>query len=140
MTTTQQEPEYSFEVAPTVDITKLPLTAEEGMVVSRILGRRVTAMDLVRESVVPKDRASAVLDALVAKGAVLRIGGKSSSSTTYPGIIFSAAELSEPADLTEEQRKRILYIEMHLEKWSYYKLLGCKRTSTPQEIKVSYFK
>jgi curved DNA-binding protein CbpA len=142
MTTTQQEAEYSFEVAPQVDITKLPLTPEEGLVVARILGRRVTALDLVREAVVAKDRAASILDSLVRKGAVLRLGGKPAAGgkDPYAGVVFSPVDLAEPADLTEEQRKRILFFEMHLDKWSYYKLLGCKRTSTPSEIKQQYFK
>ncbi|OGQ26439.1 MAG: hypothetical protein A2138_10010 [Deltaproteobacteria bacterium RBG_16_71_12] len=142
---TTPEPEFAYEVGATVDLTKLPLTAEEGFVVSRILGRRVTAADLIKESVVPQARAASVLESLVRKGAALRVsagrpGGAPAGPNPYQGIVFSMVDLSEPADLTEEQRKRILFFDMNLESWSHYKLLGSKRTATPAEIKVAYFK
>lgn len=141
---TTPEPEFAYEIGANVDITKLPLTPEEGFVVSRILGRRVTAGDLVKESVVPAARAAEVLESLARKGALLRVGAGRASAAPgvdpYKGIVFSMVDLSEPADLTEEQRKRILFVEMNLDNWSYYKLLGSKRTATPAEIKVAYFK
>lgn len=143
---TTPEPEFSYEVGSSVDITKLPLTPEEGFVVSRILGRRVTAGDLVRESVLPVARAAPVLESLVRKGAVLRVGGgraqgaAAGAADPYKGVVFSMIDLTEPADLTEEQRKRILFYEMNLEHWSHYKLLGSKRTATSAEIKAAFFK
>lgn len=143
---TTPEPEYAYEVGSSVDITKLPLTPEEGFVISRILGRRVTANDLVKESVLPAARALPVLESLVKKGAVLRVGGSRVSTNSgagadpYRGVVFSMIDLTEPADLTEEQRKRILFFEMNLERWSHYKLLGSKRTATPGEIKAAFFK
>lgn len=136
-------PEYSFEVAPSVDITKLPLTQEEGLVVARMLGRRVTVGELVRESAVSPGRAAEVVESLVKKGAVVRIGGSRAvpgGPDPYVGVLFSPADLAEAADLTEDQKKRILFVEMHLGKWSHYKLLGLKRTSTPAEIKGGYFR
>lgn len=141
---TTPEPESAYEVGAGVDITKLPLTPEEGFVVSRILGRRVTAADLIKEAVVEPQRAASVLESLARKGAVLRVStgraGAASGPDPYRGIVFSMVDLSEPADLSEEQRKRILFVEMNLESWSYYKLLGSKRTATPAEIKNAYFK
>ncbi len=140
---TTPEPEFAYEVGASVDITKLPLTQEEGLVVSRILGRRVTAGDLVRESVLTVARAAPVLESLVQKGAVLRVGATRTGQAgpdPYKGIVFSMVDMSEPADLTEEQRKRILFFDMNLESWSHYKLLGSKRTATPAEVKVAYFR
>lgn len=142
---TTPEQEFAYEVGTAVDLTRLPLTAEEGFVVSRILGRRVTATDLVRESVLPAARATPVLESLVKKGAVLRVGGNrvsaaSAGNDPYKGIVFSMIDLTEPADLTEEQRKRILFFEMNLGSWSHYKLLGSKRTATAAEIKAAFFK
>lgn len=135
-------PEYAFEVAPSVDITRLPLTPEEGLVVARMLGRRVTVGELVRESVLPPARAAEVVESLVRKGAVVRIGGSKAPAGVdeYSGVMFSIADLAEAADLTEDQKKRILFVEMHLGKWSHYKLLGLKRTSTSAEIKGGYFR
>jgi curved DNA-binding protein CbpA len=139
---TSAHPDYSFEVAPTVDITRLPLTQEEGVVVARMLGRRVTVQELVRESVLPAQTAEAIVESLVKKGAVVRIGGSRMPAglDPYANLLFSAADLAEPVDLTEDQKKRILFVEMHLGKWSHYKLLGLKRTSTPAEIKGGYFR
>lgn len=142
---TTPEPEFAYEVGANVDITKLPLTPEEGFVVSRILGRRVTAGDLIKESVLPAGRAAPVLESLAKKGAVLRVGtgrptGPAAGPDPYKGIVFSMVDLSEVADLTEEQRKRILFFDMNLESWSHYKLLGSKRTATAAEVKVAYFK
>jgi curved DNA-binding protein CbpA len=152
--------EYSFEVAPNVDITKLPLSNEEGMAVARMLGRRVTLAELVREGLLPPGKAEAVVDALVKKGALVRVGSvqqkPSSSGATsahgpvsgsgravkgpYDDIMFSAADLAEACELTEDQKKRILFVEMHITKWSHYKLLGIKRTAQGAEIKAGYFK
>lgn len=143
--------EYSFEVAPNVDITKLPLSPQEGMAVARMLGRRVTIQELVREGVFPAATAQAVLDALVKKGALIRVGGENSGTHPrsasgapikgpYDGIVFSAGDLAEACELTEDQKKRILFVEMHITKWSHYKLLGIKRTAQGADIKAGYFK
>jgi curved DNA-binding protein CbpA len=132
-------PEFSFELAPNVDVTKLPLTQEEGFVVSRMIGRRVTIGDVQREAAVPSAKAGALVESLIKKGAIVRVGG-SKTNEPYEGIVFSAADLHEAAELTEDQKKRILFVEMHLEKWSYYKLLGLKRTSPAAEIKQGYFR
>ncbi len=131
---------YSFELAPSVDITRLPLTTEEGFVVSRMLGRRVTALDLVREGV-PQARIDSVVDSLVKKGAIVRIGSKKGGAeAVYGDVVFSVGDLAEAADITEDQKKRILFVEMNLDKWSYYKLLGLRKGSTPAEIKAGYFR
>lgn len=136
--------EATFEVAASVDITKLPLTAEEGFVISRILGRRFTVADLAREGVVKPAQAAAVVEGLVKKGALLRVGGPragpASADGGFDGMIFSASDIAEPADLTEDQRKRILFVEHNLERWSYYRLLGVKRTAPASDIKAGYFK
>src|SRR5687768_4627392 len=113
--------EYSFEVAPNVDITKLPLSNEEGLAVARMLGRRVTVAELVKEGVVPAARGAVIIEALVKKGALVRVGGGPSASSSavkgpYDGIVFSPGDLAEAADLTEEQKKRILFVEMHITK------------------------
>src|SRR6185437_6094307 len=130
--------EFSFELAPNVDITKLPLTTEEGFVVSRMLGRRMTITELQREASLNAKKAADVIESLIKKGAIVRVGARSTDA--YDGVVFSPADLHEAADLTEDQRKRILFVELNLEKWSFYKLLGLKRTSTSADIKAGYFK
>src|SRR5688572_14262804 len=99
--------ETTFEVASDVDITKLPLTSEEGFVVSRVLGRRFTVADLAREGIAP-GKAKTLIDSLVRKGALLIMTrGRSMEGAAvndpYAGVIFSAADMHEPVDLTEEQ-------------------------------------
>jgi curved DNA-binding protein CbpA len=155
--------EHSFEVAPNVDIKKLSLSHEEGVAVARMIGRRVTVGELVLEGAMTAPRATAILEGLVQKGAVVRVSSGPSAaprapaptasprsaagpaasadaSSPYGGIVFSAADLAEPAELSEDQKKRILFVEMHLTKWSHYKLLGIKRTADDKEIKAGYFK
>lgn len=145
--------EYSFEVAPNVDITKLPLSNEEGMAVARMLGRRVTLAELVREGVFPPGKAETLVEGLVKKGALVRVGGGATSQAAkpstaggkvakgpYDGVVFSASDLAEACELTEDQKKRILFVEMHITKWSHYKLLGIKRTAQGSDIKAGYFK
>src|SRR4051812_35025786 len=95
-TTTGGRQEFSFELAPNVDITKLPLTAEEGFILSRMIGRRLTMADLQREASLPSAKAGAVVESLIKKGAIVRVGG-SRSNEPYDGVVFSAADLSEAA-------------------------------------------
>lgn len=134
--------EAFYEVAANVDITRLALTQEEGLVVARILGRRVTLADLAREGLIKGVGARDVLESLVRKGALLSVGGASKPASTnpYAGMAFSPADLAEAADLTEEQRKRILFVEHNLGSWSHYKLLDVRRTASVADIKAAYFK
>ncbi len=137
--------ETTFEVVATVDITKLPLTPEEGFVLSRISGRRVTITELSREGVVqPASRAREVIASLVTKGAVapadsanVRVVAK---RDPYAGVLFPIAEMMEAVDLTDEQKKRVLFYEMNLTTWTHYKLIGVTRTAQGIDLKAGYFK
>lgn|GEM_PF-1021929 len=138
-----------FELVATVDITRLPLTAEEGFVISRMMNRRVTIRDLERETGMPPPALKGHLESMMKKGAVTMHAGTSSAATTtaaakpkdpYQGIIFSPADMADGRELTEEQKKRILFVEMHLDQWSHYRLLELKRTAPPADVKSAYFK
>lgn len=136
--------EPTYEVPPHVDITRLALTQEEGVVVARMLGRRVTLRELVSERVVAAADGPIILDRLVRKGAlVLTSGGRqptAPTAETYKGVTFSPADLAEPVDLTQDQKKRILFVEMHLTKWSHYRLLGISGKSSAADIKAAYLR
>jgi curved DNA-binding protein CbpA len=137
-----------FELVATVDITKLPLTAEEGFVLSRMMNRRVTIRDLERETGMPPPTLKGHLESMMKKGAVTmqRASAQAPVATAakpkdpYQGIIFSPADMADGRELTEEQKKRILFVEMHLDEWSHYRLLELKRTAPPAEVKTAYFR
>jgi hypothetical protein len=124
-----------------VDVTKLGLSADEGFIVSRIVGRQVTIAELVKESGFPAHRARTAVEGLLRRGAVQKVSGRRvDPNDPYEGVVFSPGHLAEPAELTEEQRKRILFVEMNIDRWTHYKLLGLKRGATAGDIKQGYFR
>lgn len=141
---TEETKEASFELASGLDITKLPLTPEEGFVVSRLAGRRLGIVDLSRETGISPPRVKAHIESLLKQGAItLSVTQKAPDTKArdpYAGMVFSPADLADGKDLTEEQKKRILLFEAKLDDWSHYALLGLKRTATGAEIKSGYFK
>lgn len=140
--------EPSFELLPSVDVTRLPLTPEEGFVVSRFAGRRRTIADLARETGLPPPEIKRHLEGLVRKGAVsMAVQARADGEVTdqrirlpYDGMIFSPADLADGVDLTDEQKKRILHVDGNLTLWNHYKLLGVRRTASAADIKAAYFK
>lgn len=136
--------EASFELASGVDITKLPLSPEEGFVISRLAGRRLGVLDLSRETGIPTMRVKTHVESLMRQGAItLSVTHKAEPTAKrdpYAGFIFSPGDLADGKDLIEEQKKRILFVESHLDDWSHYSLLALKRTATGAEIKSGYFK
>ena len=143
-----------FEAVAGIDITSLPLTPEEGFVVSRLLGRPMSIADVARETGMPAASAKVHVDSLVHKGAARPSGSgqaqsagqETSSGRTkrprdpYAGLIFSPADLADGRDLSEEQKKRILFMELHIDDWNHYQLLEIKRSASGADIKSGYFK
>ncbi len=136
-----------FELVATVDITKLPLTAEEGFVLSRMMSRRVTIRDLERETGMAPPTLKVHLESMMKKGAVtMHLGAAPTAAPAakpkdpYQGIIFSPADMADGRELSEEQKKRILFVEMHLDQWSHYRLLELKRTAPAGDVKSAYFR
>ncbi len=138
----------TFELVATVDITTLPLSAEEGFVISRMMNRRVTIRELERETGMPPATIKAHLESMLKKGAVTMHGGSSPAATMatkpkdpYEGVIFSPTDMADGREITEEQKKRILFVEMHLDQWSHYRLLEIKnRTASSADVKSAYFR
>jgi curved DNA-binding protein CbpA len=123
--------EATFEVPASVDITALPLTPEEGFVISRLMGRRRGVADLTRETGLPPADVKRHVESLVTDPR---------RRLPYDGMIFSLADLADGPDLNDEQKRRILHVEANLAFWNHYKLLGLRRTASAEEIKSAYFK
>ncbi|HEY1098723.1 MAG TPA: hypothetical protein VGF99_07335, partial [Myxococcota bacterium] len=66
-TTTPPRAEPLFEVPAGVDVMKLPLSAEEGFVLSRLMGRTATLADLTRETGLPATQVKTLIEGLVKK-------------------------------------------------------------------------
>ncbi len=142
--------EATFELLPNVDITKLPLTPEEGFVVSRLAGRRRSTIDIANETGFTAVDVKRHLDSLVRKGAIAMIGRPKADADRevtnprtklpYDGMVFSPGDLAEGPDLSDDQKRRILYVDANLGTWNHYKLLDIKRTATAIEVKTAYFK
>lgn len=146
-TTTPPRAEPLFEVPAGVDVMKLPLSAEEGFVLSRLMGRTATLADLTRETGLPATQVKTLIEGLVKKGAAtIAIGTTTTTTTTRPpkdpwgGMVFAPGDLADGKDLDIEVKKRILHVEAHLDDWNHYALLGLKRTASSGDIKTGYFK
>ncbi len=141
---TSADKEASFELVAGVDITRLPLTTEEGFVVSRLAGRRLSVSDLTRETGLNGALVKGYVESLLKKGALAAIISQKPASTTdsdpYAGIIFSPGDLADGKDLSIDQKKRILLFERNLDDWNHYRLLGIKRSAPSTDIKSGYFK
>jgi curved DNA-binding protein CbpA len=118
------------------------LSLEEGFLVSRVDGR--TPVDqiavLMGKSV---DETQRLVERLT-KAGVLMTGAEAPASTApaedpYEGFDFDARDLSEPVDLSEDERKKILYTHAHLDEWTYYKLLGVRWRDDAKAVKRAYF-
>jgi curved DNA-binding protein CbpA len=148
--TSSESREASFEVLANVDITKLPLTPEEGFVVSRLIGRRRGLTDIANETGLPPGEVKRHLDSLVRKGAVAMVARPKTDAERevtnpkgrlpYDGMVFSPGDLADGPDLSDEQKRRILYVDANLGVWNHYKLLGIKRTASAVDVKAAYFK
>ena len=134
---------------------KLPLTAEEGFLLSRLMGRPSSLVDVSRETGLPAPQVKLLIDGLVRKGAARSMSTsmkaaapKAVTATKLPkppkdpwdGMVFSPADMADGRELTEAQKKRILHVEAHLDDWSHYQLLDVRRASSSADIKTSYFK
>lgn len=134
----------SVEVATNVDVTKLALSHEEGYLLSRAFGRRQPLKELLLASGIAEDAARKLVAALIEKGALVVLGAAAAPGSApddeYKGVLFDLIAMREGVDLSETQKKRILFVEMNLESWNHYALLGLKRTASAADVKKGYFK
>ncbi len=146
--TTPSRVDPLFEVTPGIDVMKLPLTAEEGFLLSRLMGRPASLVDLSREMGMPSPQVKSLLDGLVKKGGARPKATTLTAPTAklapqkppFDGMIFSPADLADGKELTEAQKKRILHVEAHLDDWNHYRLLDVRRAGSAADIKTGYFK
>lgn len=136
---------------PGIDLTKLGLSLDEGILAARIDGR-TSVTDLGHLVGKPKREILQILERL-AKAGVVQLDGveapkpKEASLSApdeagrlnYGDYIFPAAAMNEECDLEPEERKRILWFAKHLEEWTYYELLQVKRRDDAKLVKHAYY-
>jgi tetratricopeptide (TPR) repeat protein len=180
-----EAPEPIPKLRDGIDLTRLGLTAEEGMVASRIDGRcRLSELAML----VGKTRAETerLLQRLASVGVVVLEGpdsgagakirsgsfdagaagssGRSGSAAGSPApssggasalrpgapaeapsradygkYIFPVGLMSEDVDLSDDEKKRIIFFHEHLEQWTAYELLQAKRKDDAKTVKRAYF-
>ena len=137
----------TYELAGQVDITKLPLTPQEGFVASRLFGRRMALTEIIQATGLPAAQVTGLVQSLVQKGALVVDGGADAaakpperSDDPYAGVVFPLPLIQEQNDLNDEQKKRILHVEMNLDTWTHYRLLGVRRSASGADIKAAFFK
>ena len=123
-----------------IDITRAGLTLEEGFLVSRVDGKtsiQEIAMLIGR----PYEETDRLVRRLAHAGVV--VFGQNEMSrdeeAPYEGFEFSVEDLLEPIDLSDEEKRRVLYTHAQLGRWSHYKLLGVRWRDDAKAIKRAYF-
>lgn len=131
-----------------VDVTKLSLSAEEGFVYSRVDGKTpvkaLMALTGFADHTVAKALARLIEVGAIAigdqEGKAQPAPARDRRNEPYGGMIFNVVDLNEEVDLTEVQKKRILYFEKHLDEWHHFELLGLGRGATDVDVRKAYFK
>lgn len=132
-------PEDVLALRPDVDIVSLPLTAEEGFVVSRIDGRS-TVHDLVVATGLPEERVLAAVQRLQALQA-LQVTSPSTAGAAAPDAAddeLTGEERAEDVDLSLDQRQRIKAMAARAGAVNHYELLEIPRRAGPAEVKRAY--
>lgn len=137
------------------DLTKLPIGAVEGFVLSRIDGA-TTISELVAIVGLPADEVTRIVERLADVGAIdlpdyTRKVEAPPARTPMPPARASSAnipkgesipddhpDMSEPSDLDAPTRKRILALHARLDE-DYYALLGVGRDADRKTVKAAYY-
>jgi hypothetical protein len=135
---------------PGVDIKKLKLDATDGYLLSRIDGK-LAPDDLSRETGLPDFSVARALEKLEKLGVIEIVDPNAPPpkppEPPKPAVVFDvsalppkydASELEEAADLTVEQKKKILDYFYRLEDLDHYQLLGVDKASDKKTIKRAY--
>ncbi len=145
-------------LVPGFDFKKLKLDPMDGFVMSRIDGK-LGPRELARETGLPDFSVARALEKLEKLGAVMlaepgaapprpppsappQSAAPSSISQFDSPLIaskYDPKELEEPADLTPEQKKRVLDFYYRLDDADHYTLLGVTRDADKKRIKRAYF-
>ncbi len=129
---------------PGVDITRLRLSQEEGLVASYVDGKTHAAdMAVLVGWEVPKIRE--ILQTLHSKQVIqFRSGAWDASDDgavdldPYDGFVFPVPEMSEDVDLSVEEKKRILWTHAQLETWTHYELLRVRRRDDAAAVSAAF--
>lgn len=122
-----------------IDLTRAGLSLEEGFLVSRVDGR--TAVPelalLINKSV---DETRQLVERLTNAG-VLVLGDEDAREpeVLYSDFPFPPGAMEEDVDLTEDERRKILFTHAHLGQWTHYELLGIRWRDDAKTIKRAYF-
>jgi curved DNA-binding protein CbpA len=122
-------------LAKGVDLTRMDLTYDEGLLAARIDGR-TPANELALLLGWPPDRVAAVFDDLRAKGVVEVADAP--RSDPYGAFIFPLPLMQADCALDEEQRKKVIYTYEKLDALNHYELLGVRRRDDAKAIKAAF--
>jgi curved DNA-binding protein CbpA len=140
-------------LAAGVDIRKFKLDPMDGFLLTRIDGK-LGPKDLARETGLPDFSVARALEKLEKLGIVEWYDPsapppppepppqeRKSALAQFDDLApkYDPKELEEPADLTPEQKKRILDFYYRLDDLDHYTLLGLTREADKKSIKRSYF-
>ncbi|MBI5498540.1 MAG: J domain-containing protein [Deltaproteobacteria bacterium] len=124
-----------------VDITQLPLGAQEGFILSRVDGRTVVK-DLVASTGLPQDVVLDALKFLLKLGVVHKdynpTEDAEADAADGPPEVLPQELADEPCDLAADARLRILQVEYETTRGTHYGVLGLKRAASQAEIKQAY--
>ena len=122
-------------LAKGVDLTRVDLTYDEGLLAARIDGR-TPANELALLLGWPPDRVAAVLDDLRAKGVVE--DADAPRSDPYGSFIFPLPLMQADCALDVEQRKRVIFTYERLDDLTHYELLGARRRDDDKAIRTAF--
>ncbi|MGF1511948.1 MAG: DnaJ domain-containing protein [Myxococcota bacterium] len=109
-----------------LDLTRLPLDPDEGQLAARLdEPMRLSDAALMMGWDVPRTRR--VVRRLVEKNAVLWGEGAGDANDPYAGCSFPSPLMTAACDLSEAERKRVIWTYEKLDKWTHYDLLQAKR-------------
>lgn len=132
-----------------IDLSRVGLNQDEGMLASRIDGR-TSVEELVLVLGKPREEVERLLTRLVKAGVVLLDASKTEAApkpkpiaddgkADYGRYIFPIAPMQEVCDLNEDERKRILWFHEHLDQWTHYEVLQVGRRAEVKDVKRAYF-
>ncbi|MBX2813629.1 MAG: DnaJ domain-containing protein [Myxococcales bacterium] len=119
-----------------IDIIRVGLSQEEGIVISRLDGR-TSVKDLGILVGQPLPVVQSVVERLVHAG-VLVVGEAEKKSDGCDDFLFPKDALEEEVDLSDDEKKRILYTHAQLNQWSAYELLSVRYRADAKAIKRAY--
>ena len=124
-----------------IDLTRLDLTADEARV-AVLLSEPITAREVGHILCCSAKEVLNVLKDVVQRGVVERVGDgrrhRVGTDAAYDGFVFPPHLMTSDCDLSEEQRKRIIYMHSTLSKLTHYELLRVRRRDDVAQIHEAF--